>query len=151
LIKLDEFSFVARACCTTKHNSRHRFAEGIEVVVEPAAVRRLAIVAADLNQSVRNIGARRLHAVMEKVSSSYLSVCWPVLWSTFCLQSRLLLSAHDLSNRVFVLKVFEDISFACQPGRVVIDEAFVLARLKVKLAAVTWWYLTFPPEFDGVD
>ncbi len=59
---------------------------------EPAAVRRLASVAAELNQSVRNIGARRLHAVMEKV--------------------------------------FEDISFGCQPGQVVISEPYVTSRLQ---------------------
>lgn len=65
--------------------------EGIECVVEPAAARRMAMFAHELNQTVRNIGARRLHAIIEKV--------------------------------------FEDLSYSCEPGRIVIDEGFVTTRL----------------------
>lgn len=41
--------------------------EGIEVEIQSAAVKRLAQITHELNLSVRNIGARRLHAVIEKV------------------------------------------------------------------------------------
>lgn len=42
-------------------------AEGVELVVTPEAVAELARIAADLNRSAENIGARRLSTVMERV------------------------------------------------------------------------------------
>jgi ATP-dependent HslUV protease ATP-binding subunit HslU len=41
--------------------------EGVELVFEDIAVREIARMAADLNKSVENIGARRLHTVMELI------------------------------------------------------------------------------------
>jgi len=41
--------------------------EGVELVFEDEAIREIAKMAAELNQSVENIGARRLHTVMEKI------------------------------------------------------------------------------------
>lgn len=41
--------------------------EGVELVFHEEAIREIARVAADLNKSVENIGARRLHTVMERV------------------------------------------------------------------------------------
>ncbi len=41
--------------------------EGVDLVVEPDAVDELARVAVHLNSSVENIGARRLHTVLERV------------------------------------------------------------------------------------
>jgi ATP-dependent HslUV protease ATP-binding subunit HslU len=39
--------------------------EGIEIEFESAAVERLAALAADVNSRLENIGARRLHTIME--------------------------------------------------------------------------------------
>mmetsp|Transcript_7089 Transcript_7089/g.10438 ORF Transcript_7089/g.10438 Transcript_7089/m.10438 type:complete len:536 (+) Transcript_7089:119-1726(+) len=41
--------------------------EGVELVVEEGALREIARVAALLNKTVENIGARRLHTVMERI------------------------------------------------------------------------------------
>lgn len=41
--------------------------EGVELVFEDEAIREIARMAYDLNKSVENIGARRLHTVMEKI------------------------------------------------------------------------------------
>ena len=41
--------------------------EGIELVVEEEAIRAMAGIAADVNQKTEDIGARRLHTVMERV------------------------------------------------------------------------------------
>lgn len=41
--------------------------EGVELVFEDEAIREIAKMGAELNKSVENIGARRLHTVMEKI------------------------------------------------------------------------------------
>ena len=41
--------------------------EGIELTFERAAVTEIALLAAEINRSVENIGARRLHTVIEKI------------------------------------------------------------------------------------
>ncbi|GAX20169.1 ATP-dependent HslUV protease ATP-binding subunit HslU [Fistulifera solaris] len=41
--------------------------EGVTLVFEDAAIREMARMAAKLNQTVENIGARRLHTVMERI------------------------------------------------------------------------------------
>jgi ATP-dependent HslUV protease ATP-binding subunit HslU len=41
--------------------------EGVRLEFEPGGVRRLAEVAFDVNQRTENIGARRLHTVMERL------------------------------------------------------------------------------------
>jgi ATP-dependent HslUV protease ATP-binding subunit HslU len=41
--------------------------EGVELAFEDSAIREIARMAAELNKSVENIGARRLHTVMELV------------------------------------------------------------------------------------
>jgi len=41
--------------------------EGVELVFEDEAIREIARMAAELNKTVENIGARRLHTVMEKI------------------------------------------------------------------------------------
>jgi ATP-dependent HslUV protease ATP-binding subunit HslU len=46
--------------------------EGIEIQFEPAAVRELARIAADVNARMHNIGARRLHTVMERLLDELL-------------------------------------------------------------------------------
>jgi ATP-dependent HslUV protease ATP-binding subunit HslU len=38
--------------------------EGVEVVFEPGAIRRIAGIAKDVNEMTENIGARRLHTVL---------------------------------------------------------------------------------------
>lgn len=51
--------------------------EGIQLTVEPAAVRRMAAIAHTLNTTVRNIGARRLHTVVEAVFEDVSFECAP--------------------------------------------------------------------------
>lgn len=41
--------------------------EGVDLVFEDEAIREIAKMAAELNKSVENIGARRLHTVMERI------------------------------------------------------------------------------------
>jgi ATP-dependent HslUV protease ATP-binding subunit HslU len=41
--------------------------EGIHLEFEPAAILEIARLAAEVNRNVENIGARRLHTVIEKV------------------------------------------------------------------------------------
>lgn len=41
--------------------------EGVELVFEDEAIREIAKMGAEVNKSVENIGARRLHTVMEKI------------------------------------------------------------------------------------
>jgi ATP-dependent HslUV protease ATP-binding subunit HslU len=41
--------------------------EGVTLIFEDAAIREMARMAAKLNQTVENIGARRLHTVMERI------------------------------------------------------------------------------------
>jgi ATP-dependent HslUV protease ATP-binding subunit HslU len=41
--------------------------EGIELKIEEAAIREMARIAEDVNQRTENIGARRLHTIMERV------------------------------------------------------------------------------------
>ncbi|MCR2805003.1 ATP-dependent protease ATPase subunit HslU [Paenibacillus soyae] len=41
--------------------------EGIEVEFAPEAIRELASIAADVNRNMENIGARRLHTILEKL------------------------------------------------------------------------------------
>ncbi|GBG09586.1 ATP-dependent protease ATP-binding subunit HslU [Paenibacillus agaridevorans] len=41
--------------------------EGIEVEFSPDAIRELASIAADVNRNMENIGARRLHTILEKL------------------------------------------------------------------------------------
>ena len=45
--------------------------EGIELKFEDEAIREIARMAAQLNKSVENIGARRLHTVMERIMEDY--------------------------------------------------------------------------------
>jgi ATP-dependent HslUV protease ATP-binding subunit HslU len=42
-------------------------AEGISLVFEPDAIKEIAKLAAEINRTVENIGARRLHTVVEKI------------------------------------------------------------------------------------
>jgi len=41
--------------------------EGVELIFEDEAIREIAKMGAELNKSVENIGARRLHTVMERI------------------------------------------------------------------------------------
>lgn len=42
-------------------------AEGLTITFEPDAIEEIANLAAEMNRVVENIGARRLHTVMEKI------------------------------------------------------------------------------------
>ena len=54
------------ACLTTQYQALLA-TEGVALSFEPEAVRRLAQIAHAVNESTENIGARRLHTVMEKL------------------------------------------------------------------------------------
>jgi ATP-dependent HslUV protease ATP-binding subunit HslU len=54
------------ACLTTQYRALLA-TEGVTLEFEPQAVRRLAEIAYAVNESTENIGARRLHTVMEKL------------------------------------------------------------------------------------
>lgn len=45
--------------------------EGVELIFEEEAIREIARMAADLNKSVENIGARRLHTVLERIMEDF--------------------------------------------------------------------------------
>jgi ATP-dependent HslUV protease ATP-binding subunit HslU len=51
----------------TKQYAALMAAEGVELVFEPDGIRRIAELAHAVNESTENIGARRLHTVMEKL------------------------------------------------------------------------------------
>ena len=59
--------------------------EGVEVEFEDAAVRRIATIAEEVNQATENIGARRLHTIME------------------CLLEHILFDAPDMAERKIVI------------------------------------------------
>ncbi|MFN7709528.1 MAG: ATP-dependent protease ATPase subunit HslU [Holosporales bacterium] len=41
--------------------------EGVTLIFDPEAIEEIALIAAEINQNVENIGARRLHTVLEKL------------------------------------------------------------------------------------
>jgi ATP-dependent HslUV protease ATP-binding subunit HslU len=41
--------------------------EGVTIIFEPEGIRALARIAAEVNQTIENIGARRLYTVLERV------------------------------------------------------------------------------------
>lgn len=45
--------------------------EGVNLVFEPEAIAEIARMAADINRTVENIGARRLHTVIEKIMEDF--------------------------------------------------------------------------------
>ena len=49
--------------------------EGVKLVVEEDALREIARVGALLNRTVENIGARRLHTVMERIMEEISFEC----------------------------------------------------------------------------
>jgi len=50
-----------------RQNKQMMATEGVELVIEEEAIHSIARIAAELNHNVENIGARRLHTVLEKV------------------------------------------------------------------------------------
>jgi ATP-dependent HslUV protease ATP-binding subunit HslU len=50
-----------------RQNTQMMATEGVELVIEEDAITAIARIAAELNHNVENIGARRLHTVLEKV------------------------------------------------------------------------------------
>jgi len=50
-----------------RQNTQMMATEGVELVIEEDAIHAIARIAAELNHNVENIGARRLHTVLEKV------------------------------------------------------------------------------------
>jgi ATP-dependent HslUV protease ATP-binding subunit HslU len=51
----------------TKQYAALMATEGVTVTFDPEGVKALAEIAAEVNRSVENIGARRLHTVLERV------------------------------------------------------------------------------------
>ena len=68
-LSVDDFERILTAtdaCLTTQYEALLR-TEGVRLDFAPEAVRRLAEIAFAVNESTENIGARRLHTVMEKL------------------------------------------------------------------------------------
>jgi ATP-dependent HslUV protease ATP-binding subunit HslU len=71
-LKIEDFVRILTepdASLTTQYAALLR-TEGVEVDFAPEGVRRLAEIAADVNERTENIGARRLHTVMERLLES---------------------------------------------------------------------------------
>lgn len=88
----------------TKQYSALLATEGVEVIFTEDGIREIARIAAAINEQGEDIGARRLHTVMEKV------------------MEEISFKAPDLSRTAS--------SFRTQPHRVVIDAAYVRSRLE---------------------
>jgi len=68
-LSVDDFERILTstdACLTAQYRALMA-TEGVEVVFQPEAIRRLAEIAYSVNERTENIGARRLHTVLEKL------------------------------------------------------------------------------------
>jgi ATP-dependent HslUV protease ATP-binding subunit HslU len=68
-LSVDDFERILTAtdACLTKQYAALLATEGVKLAFAPEAVRRLAQIAFSVNERTENIGARRLHTVMEKL------------------------------------------------------------------------------------
>src|SRR5450432_593678 len=68
-LSVDAFALNLKAtdACLTRQYQALLATEGVELVYTPEGVRRLAEIAFSVNERTENIGARRLHTVMEKL------------------------------------------------------------------------------------
>ncbi len=88
----------------TKQYSALLAAEGVELVFEPDGIRRIAELAHSVNESTENIGARRLHTVMEKLLEE-VSFGAPRLAGT-----TVRIDAAEVDARLGALAASEDLS-----------------------------------------
>ncbi|MCO5119383.1 MAG: ATP-dependent protease ATPase subunit HslU [Burkholderiaceae bacterium] len=79
-------------------------AEGVELVFEPGGIRRIAELAHSVNESTENIGARRLHTVMERLLEE-ISFDAPRLAGT-----TVRIDAAEVDARLGALAASEDLS-----------------------------------------
>jgi len=68
-LSVEDFERILTAtdACLTRQYQALLATEGVELVYTPEGVRRLAEIAHAVNERTENIGARRLHTVMEKL------------------------------------------------------------------------------------
>ena len=68
-LSVDDFEriLVSTDACLTRQYQALLATEGVELVYTPDGVRRIAEIAFSVNERTENIGARRLHTVMEKL------------------------------------------------------------------------------------
>jgi ATP-dependent HslUV protease ATP-binding subunit HslU len=68
-LSVDDFERILTAtdACLTRQYQALLATEGVELAYTPEGVRRLAEIAFSVNERTENIGARRLHTVMEKL------------------------------------------------------------------------------------
>ena len=88
-LKVDDFVrilTVPDASLTTQYAALLR-TEGVEVEFTPEGVRRLAEIAAHVNERTENIGARRLHTVMERLLESLSFDASDRAGSTICIDA----------------------------------------------------------------
>jgi len=66
---VDDFEriLVSTDACLTRQYQALLATEGVELAYTPDGVRRIAEIAFSVNERTENIGARRLHTVMEKL------------------------------------------------------------------------------------
>jgi ATP-dependent HslUV protease ATP-binding subunit HslU len=88
-LKVDDFVRILTepdASLTTQYAALLR-TEGVEVEFTPEGVRRLAEIAAHVNERTENIGARRLHTVMERLLESLSFDASDRAGSTICIDA----------------------------------------------------------------
>ena len=68
-LSVDDFEQILTAtdACLTRQYEALLGTESVELVFNPEGIRRLAEIAFAVNETTENIGARRLHTVMEKL------------------------------------------------------------------------------------
>jgi ATP-dependent HslUV protease ATP-binding subunit HslU len=78
--------------------------EGIDLVFEDDSVERIAAIAEDVNQMTENIGARRLHTIMERLLEDILFDAPDMQ------QKQMRISAADVDTKLKDIKSNEDLS-----------------------------------------
>lgn len=108
-------------------------AEGVELTFEDDAIREIARMAFQLNKTVENIGARRLHTVLERIMETIsfdaaelekgsVRFFWECF--IFCLETFFFTSLHErypLDSQLYVFLFLQ---------KVVVNKAIVEERLK---------------------
>ena len=79
--------------------------EGVELKFEDTAIREMAKVTAEVNKSVENIGARRLHAITERIMEDISFDC-----SEYDPDTTVTITAEKVNEAVSPLLIKSDLS-----------------------------------------
>ncbi len=109
-VELDSLSVADFECiltqtdaCLTRQYQALLETDGVNVEFAPAGIRRMAEIAFEVNESMENIGARRLHTVMEKLLED-------VSFDVSNAQSQILVDATYVDARLKEIVVSEDLA-----------------------------------------